>query len=472
MDSNYSDVRNVLVDPKLLFAATTLVLAAGLGTCKSLGLGRRTQFGSQSKDSLLNASHQLNSQAHHHSDGTLASDKKRRGKDRRKRTPAPKLPKSGPLSPTLDISQSPIPNKKVIRQPSALGGARKQRQVHEESFSEFGGSIAESSNHAEYSKTFAPHNIPLPPSPRSASATSSPSTSTTPLTPPSIAVAQLPLPNLAPDSASGWHWAQTNDSANLKPLDQNGALLPSRGRKRREKSPGTSLLITKPIDVSLLPPIDMPSTPFPTLNTLPPPNTPLDAQIEFMRQQVESSRAHENAARAREDELLGEVQRAREEMDKARKDVEGLRWQLGEMSQREERVSALRSLHCSIINRRAADFPTQCVDHAFAIDGYGYTHSCLFTAATNAVFLPADSHATSVSRAATTSLLSPAPSQSLVRSCLSGSYPSPGTFGGTDSNVYATYATYPNQPRLADVRPPAPLRPAVCKRISGVRICT
>ncbi|KIM24983.1 hypothetical protein M408DRAFT_331455 [Serendipita vermifera MAFF 305830] len=343
MDNEHSDVRNALIDPKLLLAATTLVLAAGLGTYKSLGgLGRLTQFGTQSKDALTNASNHLNSQANHHSDGTLAGDKKKRAKDRRKRTPLPKLQKSALLSPSSSTPQSPMQAKKVIRQPSALGGARKQRQVHEESFSEFGGSMAESSHQAESSKIIVPEDIPLPPSPQSVSATSSPSTSTTPLTPPSVAVTQLPLPTLAPESSSGWHWAQASDNANLKPLDQKGPLLPeqpqSRGRKRRAKSPGVPLTIQKSVDGGPSSPVRI--TPFPTLNTLPPPNTPLDAQIEFMRQQVESSRAHENAARAREDELLCEVQRAREEMDRARKDVEGLRWQLGEMGQREERLIA------------------------------------------------------------------------------------------------------------------------------------
>ena len=354
MDNDHSDVRNVFVDHKLLFAATTLVIAAGLGTCKSLGLGRLTQSSSQSKDSLLNASHQLNSQANQHSDGALAADKKKRAKDRRKRTPVPKLLKAAALSPTVDVSQLSLLNKKVIRQPSALGGARRQRQAQEGSISEFGGSIAESSNYAEGSKTVIPQDIPLPPSPQSVSATSSPSTSMTPLTPPSIAVTQLPLPALAPESSSGWHWAQTNDNANLKPLGQKASLLPPqqqpRGRKRRTKSPGSSLLVPEPINVSVPPAIDTSITPFPTLNTLPPPNTPLDAQIEFMRQQVESSRAHENAARAREDELMGEVQRAREEMDRARKDVEGLRWQVGEMNQREERVSTLDLQNLLCIN--------------------------------------------------------------------------------------------------------------------------
>jgi hypothetical protein len=347
MDNDPSDVRNVLVDPKLLFAATTLVIAASLGTCRltALRLGRRTQNSSQSQDVLPNPNHQLKSLPNHLPDPGSASDKRKKAKDRRKRTPVPKSPVSAPQSPNTNASQSFIPYKKVIRQPSALGGARRQR-VQEPSISELEECIPEAKSLAESSTPVLPQDIPLPPSPRSVSVTSSPSTSTTPLTPPPIAVTRLPLPTLAPGSSTSWHWAQTNDAANVKPLSHKASLLPPqqqpRGRKRRAKSPEASLLIPKPINVSLPTPVDTFSAPFPTLNTLPPPNTPLDAQVEFMRQQVESSRAHENAARAREDELLGEVQRAREEMDRARKDVEGLRWQLGEMSQREERVSAVQ----------------------------------------------------------------------------------------------------------------------------------
>lgn len=343
MENDPSDVRNVLVDPKLLFAATSLVLAASLSTCRltALRLGRRTQNSSQSQDALLNPNHQLISELNRHSDAGPASDKKKRAKDRRKRTPVPKPPIPVPQYPNTNNPQSFLPYKKVIRQPSALGGTRRQR-VQEPSISELEEYIPEPTSLAESSKLVLPQDIPLPPSPTSVSVSSSPSTSTTPLTPPSIAVSQLPL---APEASSSWHWVQTTDAANMKPLSHNAPLLPSqqqpRGRKRRAKSPGAPLPILNTINDSLPTPVDSFSAPFPTLNTLPPPNTPLYAQIEFMRQQVESSRAHENAARAREDELLSEVQRAREEMDKARKDVEGLRWQLGEMSQREERVSAV-----------------------------------------------------------------------------------------------------------------------------------
>jgi len=343
MDNDPSDVRNVLVDPRLLFAATSLVLAASLGTCRLTAsrLGRRVQTDLLTQNAHLNPQNQLESQGNHQPDVCSAGDKKKRAKDRRKRATVPKPSNSTAQSPNSNPPPSLLPQKKVIRQPSALGGARRQR-VHEVCTSEVEPSIPESSSQAESSKLVLPQDIPLPPSPKSLSITSSPNSSTAPLTPPSTAVAQLPLPILAPDPSSSWHWTSTSESANHPKSPSHGVPLlspqqPPRGRKRRANSPDATPLIPKPIEPSLPTPLEPASAPFPTLNILPPPNTPHDAQIEFMRQQVESSRAHENAARAREDELFGEVQRAREEMDKARKDVEALRWQLGEMSQREER---------------------------------------------------------------------------------------------------------------------------------------
>jgi hypothetical protein len=413
MENDPSDVRNVLVDPKLLFAATSFVIAASLGTCRltALRLGRRSQNSSQSQDALLTPNNQLNSQPNRHSDAGSASDKKKRARDRRKRTSVPKSPIPVPQYSNTNNSQSFLPYKKVIRQPSALGGTRRQR-VQELSISELEECIPEPTSLAESSKLVLPQDIPLPPSPTSVSVSSSPSTSTTPLTPPSIAVSQLPL---APEPSSSWHWVQTNDAANMKPLSHKASLLPPqqqpRGRKRRAKSPDAPLLLPNPINNSLPIPLDSFSAPFPTLNTLPPPNTPLDAQIEFMRQQVESSRAHENAARAREDELLGEVQRAREEMDRARKDVEGLRWQLGEMSQREERASTMQySLFGHTNAIRIVNRSTQCINHADATYGNADSSTSLFTpfAATATVTWPPDSHADSVS-----CLLSPP-----LRACL------------------------------------------------------
>lgn len=332
------------LDPKLMLAATTLLIAASVGTWKVF---QPTIFAAAYR------SHSRGLEAAHEStkadtDAGLSVEKKKRSKDRRKRAPVPKLPKalSQPSS-----SNSLTAGKKVIRQPSALAGSKKSRQrspsvstsTHEDldlrAVDETPrplpisqqyrnvDTIKEGANH--------PENVPLPPSPvlvlarphsppppqPSPSASTSASTSGTPHTPPSIANSQFSFPALAltteSESPGNWRWEDKQTHA--------PSPVPKRGRKcppHRDQSPAPT------------PPVAS----FPTLNTLPPPNTPLELQVEFMKNQVETYRAQEQANREREEVLLIDVDRLRAEAEQSRQDVSRLQWQLNDMTQREERV--------------------------------------------------------------------------------------------------------------------------------------
>jgi hypothetical protein len=334
------------LDPKLMLAATTFLIAAGVGTWKAfspssiLARHRREQDSDQSGNALKADN-----------DSMTAAEKKKRARDRRKRTPLPKLPR-GPSSATATLAGPLAAAKKVIRQPSGVS-ARKQRpramsvsehseaadsvvpeDVGDEISRPAGSSHNDQTNNenndiidssASLDAVSRPENIALPaspepirsqsPPPPSPSASTSGSTSGTPHTPPSVATSQLSLPPLSNESSS-WQWEPKNHKESP----------PQRGRKRSTRQ--TESPVSTPYTMT-----------FPTLNTLPPPNTPLDAQIEFMKNQVDNFRSREEENRLREEALLHEMERLRMESEQSRQEVSRFQWQLNDMNQREERVS-------------------------------------------------------------------------------------------------------------------------------------
>ncbi|PVF93310.1 hypothetical protein CPB86DRAFT_114971 [Serendipita vermifera] len=337
------------LDPKLMLAATTLLIAASFGTWKAFSPAfaaarhQRAQMLEDNQKTLIA-----------NVDSNTAADKKKRSKDRRKRAPAPKLPRAASTS----SNPQGIPGaKKVIRQPSALSSRRNCPPTP--SISQLSESIPETfpvdetprpasvprTPHATLMQETTVHStllsddvnpaeIPLPTSPilgrtqtpplsslPSPSASTSASTSGAPFTPPQGMTSQMMLPPLASDT-SAWQWEGKHHD------DHSPS--PRRGRQptsHRSKGSDHNASVTT----------------FPTLNTLPPPNTPLEVQIDFMKNQVESFRTQEQINRAREEALVIELERLRAEAEQSRQDVSRLQWQLSDMSQREERVS--RSLY-------------------------------------------------------------------------------------------------------------------------------
>jgi hypothetical protein len=332
------------LDPKLMLAATTLLIAASIGTWKAFSPAfaaarhQRAQMLEESQKSLIA-----------NSDSISAADKKKRTKDRRKRAPVPKLPRA----PSTSNNPQGIPGaKKVVRQPSALTSRRNRPLTP--SISEHSESIPETfpvdetprpasvprTTHAPLTQETIVHStllsgdvnpteIPLPTSPilgrtqtpppslPSPSASTSASTSGAPFTPPPSITSQMMLPPLASD-ASAWQWeGKHNDEHSSSP------------RRGRQPTSQRSKEFDHHTSV----------TAFPTLSTLPPPNTPLEVQIDFMKNQVESFRTQEQINRAREEALVLELERTRAEAEQSRQDVSRLQWQLSDMSQREERVS-------------------------------------------------------------------------------------------------------------------------------------
>ncbi|KAG8828231.1 hypothetical protein FRC19_008347 [Serendipita sp. 401] len=337
MDNDDDGYLNSTLDPKFMLAATTLLIAAGVGTWKAFspvfaaGRHRDSQRLEQAGSALKD-----------NADSISAAEKKKRNRDRRKRAPLPKLARAAS---NVSSQGAASGGRKVIRQPSALPGRRQRQQspsasesMAEVALDETPTPLAASDGREAQlpnldpvinSGDLDPENIPLPLSPgpsrsRSPAPVPSPcvstsaSTSGTPLTPASLATSQLSLPPLGAETSS-WQW----NHQNLK--DSSPA--PQRGRKphvRHAENAAVSPSVAT----------------FPTLNTLPPPNTPMEAQVEFMRHQVDSYRAQEEATRAREEALLMDIERLRAEAELSRQDVSRLQWQLSDMSQREERLLA------------------------------------------------------------------------------------------------------------------------------------
>ncbi|KAG8835472.1 hypothetical protein FRC17_003039 [Serendipita sp. 399] len=351
MDNDDESYLSSSLDPKLMLAATTFLIAAGVGTWKAFSpvfaAGRHR--GSQR---LGNAGAALKEDA----DSISTGDKKKRSKDRRKRGAMPKLTKAGVNTGSQGASNG---GRRVIRQPSALPGRRQRQQSPSASESTTEVTLDETPRPLTVSdsrdvqlpgldpmsdsETLAPESIPLPPSPGpsrsqspvtvpSPSVSTSASTSGTPLTPASLATSQLSLPPLTAEAeVLSWHWSR-------QPV-KDSSPAPQRGRKPHVRHADNAT--SSPIVAT-----------FPTLNTLPPPNTPMEAQVEFMKHQVDSYRAQEEATRAREDALLMDIERLRAEAEQSRQDVSRLHWQLSDMSQREERLLAqinallqMQSLH-------------------------------------------------------------------------------------------------------------------------------
>ncbi|CAG8716199.1 1169_t:CDS:2, partial [Acaulospora colombiana] len=300
------------LDPKLMLAATTLLIAASIGTWKAFSPAfaaarhQRAQMLEDNQKSLIA-----------NADSNTAADKKKRSKDRRKRAPAQKLPRAASTS----SHPQGIPSaKKVIRQPSALSSRRNRPLTP--SISEHSESIPE---------TFPVDETPRPTSiPRTPHATLTQETTVhstllsgdvnpaeIPLpTSPILGRTQTPPPSFPSPSAStsantsAWQWeGKHNDDHSPSP--------------RRGRQPASHR--SKGSDHSAS------ATTFPTLNTLPPPNTPLEVQIDFMKNQVESFRTQEQINRAREEALVMELERLRAEAEQSRQDVSRLQWQLSDM---------------------------------------------------------------------------------------------------------------------------------------------
>lgn len=332
------DESHFLGDPKLVLAATTLLVAAGVGTWKVLSpaLAAARHDARQRVDSLLGTTlaSELADRA------TSAADKKgKRSKERRKRNGPPKVSKAA-------LNAASQSSKRVVRQLSALSTPR--TRAHSSSISGMTESVPETDpgvalqplvdDHTpsrdaalhEMDKTVAPENIALPPSPIASrpqsplllpSSSASESSSGTPLTPASMAASNASLPPLAEEGTHhAWHWAAH------QPPTKGSTSTPQRGRKAHVRRKDASVEAEPSVAT------------FPTLNTLPPPNTPLEVQIEFMRNQVESYRAQEESTRMREEALLIDLERLRAESEQSRQDVSRLQWQLNDMAQREERL--------------------------------------------------------------------------------------------------------------------------------------
>ena len=187
---------------------------------------------------------------------------------------------------------------------------------------------------------------PLLPSP---SVSTSTSTSGTPLTPPSLMNSQvLPMAHL--------HTLYTRDNPTWEWPSQSSIIAGPPGikhspkAKRSRNSPPTArecVSSTKGPDPTPAPPqaddgsklqgLAQELT-FPTLNVLPPPSMPLEAQVEILRCSIEASRSREQVARQREEALTLELEQSRIEVKQTQQEVSKLQWQLNEVSQREERV--------------------------------------------------------------------------------------------------------------------------------------
>ena len=327
------------LDPKLMLAATTLLIAAGVGTWKALSpaLTAARHDARHRVDALLGSG----GTSEIADSSTSAADKRaKRAKERRKRNGPPKVAKAA-------LNTTSQPTKKVVRQLSALSGPRHRafspaRSGTTESVPETTQGVAPQPFPDDYTaskdairhevdETVAPENIALPPSPMPSrpqsplllpSSSASESSSGTPLTPASMAASHASLPPLSDQGIHAWHWVQP-------PSPKGSTSTPQRGRKAH--------VHRKDAGVDAEPSVAT----FPTLNTLPPPNTPLEAQIEFMRNQVESYRAQEESTRMREESLQMDVERLRADSEQSRQDVLRLQWQLNDMIAREERVRTI-----------------------------------------------------------------------------------------------------------------------------------
>lgn len=319
------------LDPRMLAAATTILLAASVGTWRAVLPTLDRIRG------LRQAAIDEQRDAHSSTKSAGPSDKKKRQKDRRKRAAGQRL--SNQSSQTLSTTGNGPGKKFVVRQPSAQRHrtVAVERMAHESDEDEFQSPQQDTQHLTEPEQNalrlgiqVEPENIALPPSPTpgrkrshshrsrspipspSPSASTSASTSGTPHTPSSLAVSQLSLPLMVSEWDCSWSTTTTNTKHK---------------RRRRARSPSR---LPQDADLS-----------FPTLNPLPPPNTPLEAQVQYMRNQIENYRTREQASRAREESLSQDLDRLRMDAESSRYETANLHWQLSEMVKREERVSLI-----------------------------------------------------------------------------------------------------------------------------------